>query len=104
MLVARGARAAGRPVVCAAFAGSADESLQQECDRFKWVGVARLGQWVRFLKSAGCTEAIMVGRVAKHKMYSRLRYVQNIPDWRTLRLWFTELRHDKRDQAVLYAV
>jgi DUF1009 family protein len=103
-LVARGARAAGRNVVCAAFAGSADPALKEECDRFSWVGVARLGQWVRVLQAAGCSQAIMVGRVAKQKMYGRWRYLQNIPDWRTLRLWFTELRHDKRDQAVLYAV
>jgi hypothetical protein len=103
-LVARGARAAGRSVVCAAFKGSASEDLQGECDRFAWVGVARLGQWVRVLKAGGCRQAIMVGRVAKHKMYGRWRYVQNIPDFRTLRLWLTELRHDKRDQAVLYAV
>jgi hypothetical protein len=46
----------------------------------------------------------MVGRVAKHKMYGRWPLLRNIPDWRTLRLWLTELRHDKRDQAVLYAV
>jgi UDP-2,3-diacylglucosamine hydrolase len=104
LLVARGARAAGRNVVCAAFAGSASPDLEAECDSFVWVGVARLGQWIRVLKSAGCTQAIMVGRVAKQKMYSRWRYVQNIPDWRTLKMWFTELRHDKRDQAVLYAV
>jgi hypothetical protein len=104
LLVARGAKAAGRPVVCAALAGSADPLLERECDRFKWVGVTRLGQWVRVLRAGGCTQAIMVGRVAKHKMYSRWRYLQHLPDWRTLRLWFTELRHDKRDQAVLYAV
>jgi len=91
-------------VVCAAFTGSAWPELQGECDSFRWVGVARLGQWIRVLKKGDCSQAIMVGRVAKHKMYSRLRYVQNIPDFRTLRLWFTELRHDKRDQAVLYAV
>jgi UDP-2,3-diacylglucosamine hydrolase len=104
LLVARGARAAGRSVVCAALIGSADENLKTECDSFAWVGVARLGQWIRVLRSAGCRQAIMVGRVAKHKMYGRWRYLQHIPDFRTLRLWLTELRHDKRDQAVLYAV
>ena len=104
MLVARGAKAAGRSVVCAALIGSADENLKSECDSFAWVGVARLGQWIRVLRSAGCGQAIMVGRVAKHKMYGRWRYLQHIPDFRTLRLWLTELRHDKRDQAVLYAV
>ena len=42
LLVARGARAAGRTVVCAALAGSAWPELREECDAFKWVGVIRL--------------------------------------------------------------
>ncbi len=104
LLVARGARAAGRSVICTAFKGSAFPELAQECDDFNWVGVAQIGKWIRILKAAGCSQAIMVGRVAKHKMYDRWRYFRNIPDWRTLKLWLTELRHDKRDQAVLYAV
>lgn len=104
LLVARGARAAGRKIVCTAFKGSADPELRRECDQFAWVGVAQIGKWIKILKSGGCQQAIMVGRVAKRKMYDRWRYVRNIPDWRTLKLWFTELRHDKRDQAVLYAV
>ncbi|HYE21515.1 MAG TPA: UDP-2,3-diacylglucosamine diphosphatase LpxI [Tepidisphaeraceae bacterium] len=104
LLVARGARAAGRRVVCAGFSGSASEELPAECDVFKSVGVLRLGQWVRTLRRHGCTEAIMVGRVRKAKMYSRWRYFQYIPDLRTLRIWFTRLRRDKRDGAVLRAV
>src|ERR1700722_1222826 len=103
-LVARGARAAGRPVICAALAGSADEQLRNECDEFAWVGVVRLGQWIRFLRRNGCDQAIMVGRVAKRKMYGRWRYLQHIPDFRTAKLWFTDLRHDKRDQALFNAV
>jgi UDP-2,3-diacylglucosamine hydrolase len=104
LLVARGARAAGRRVVCAAFAGSASDELQTECDTFKWVGVLRLGQWIRTLRKHGCDQAIMVGRVRKAKMYSRWRYFQYIPDFRTLRIWLTRLRRDKRDGAVLRAV
>ena len=104
LLVARGARAAGRPVVCAAMSGTAWPEIAGEVDSIKWVGVLRLGQWIRMLRAAGCTEAIMVGRVRKAKMYSRWRYFQYVPDWRTLRLWFTRLRRDKRDHAVLLAV
>jgi hypothetical protein len=104
LLVARGARAAGRKVVCAAFARHAWPELQQECDRFKWVGVLRIGQWVRVLRSGGCSQAIMVGRVQKSQMYDRWRYFRYLPDLRTLRVWFTDLRHDKRPYAVLRAV
>jgi len=104
MLVARGARAAGRRVVCAALAGNAAPELQAEVDDFRWVGVLRLGQWIRILRAAGCEQAIMVGRVRKSQMYSRWRYFQYVPDLRTIKIWFTRLRRDKRDHAVLLAV
>ena len=94
MLVARGARAAGRKVVCAALAGTAWPALRDECDEFSWVGVLRFNKWLRVLKSAGCDEAILVGRVAKSKMYDRWRYFRYIPDWRAARMWFRTLRHD----------
>ena len=104
LLVARGARAAGRRVVAAAFGGSAWPELRGEVDVFKWVGVMRVGQWIRVLRAQGCTEAILVGRVAKEKIYSRWRWFQYIPDIRTLGIWFRTLHWDKRDQTVLGAV
>jgi DUF1009 family protein len=104
MLVARGARAAGRRVVCAALSGSAWPGLREECDSFKWVGVTRLGRWIRVLKSAGCSEAIMVGRVLKTRMYDRWRYFRYIPDLLTAKVWFTRLRHDRAPQAMLSAI
>src|SRR5688500_11680225 len=102
--VARGARAAGRRVVCCGLAGNAREDLETEVDSFKWVGVLRLGQWIRTLRAGGCREAIVTGRVRKARMYSKWRYFQYVPDWRTAKLWFTRLRRDKRDHAVLLAV
>jgi hypothetical protein len=104
LLVARGARAAGRRVVAAAFGGSAWPELRNEVDIFKWVGVVRMGQWIRVLKSAGCSEAILVGRVAKEKMYSRWRYLRYIPDVRTILMWSKNLHRDKRDSSVLGAI
>jgi UDP-2,3-diacylglucosamine hydrolase len=104
ILVARGARAAGRRVVCAALADSASPLLRGECDEFKTVGILRIGQWLRFLRRAGCSEAIMVGRVEKTRMYRRFRYFRYVPDWRTVRLWMTKLRHDRRPYAVLKGV
>src|SRR5450432_4601195 len=58
LLVARGARAAGRRVVCAGIAGCAWPQLRDECAIFKRVGVTRVGQWIRVLKNSGCNEAI----------------------------------------------
>jgi DUF1009 family protein len=103
-LVARGARRAGRRVVAVAFRGSASPELANEVDEFHWVGVARIGQWIRRLRRAGVSEAIMVGRVVKTRMYGRFRYLANIPDVRSIRLWLTRLRHDKRPFTVLNAI
>ena len=88
LLVARGARAAGRRVVCVAFGGHAWPELEQECDQFRWVGVVRLNQWIRTLRSAGCREAVMVGRVAKGQLYDRWRYLRYIPDLRSARFFW----------------
>src|ERR1700722_18103807 len=104
LMVARGARAAGRKVVACAFGGSAWPELRQEVDVFRWVGIVRLGQWIRILKSEGCTQAIMVGRVAKEKIYSRWRWFQYIPDLRTVNLWFRYVHRDKSDQSVLRTI
>jgi DUF1009 family protein len=103
-LVARGARAAGRKVMCIALAGSASSELENECDEFRWVSVVRLSQWIRTLQRGGCSEAIMVGRVLKTRMYDRWRYFRYIPDLRTARIWLTKLRHDRRPGAMLNAV
>lgn len=104
VLVARGARAAGRKVVCAAFSGHAWPDLAGDVDRFRWVGLLRFNQWIRVLRDAGCREAVMVGRVNKTQMYDRWRYFRYIPDWRSVKLIWRVWRHDGRPQAILQAV
>ena len=104
ILVARGARSAGRKVVCAAFAGHAWPDLRAECDAFRWVSIVRIGQWIRHLKESGCTEAIMVGRVNKAGLYDRWRYLRYIPDLRTVGLMVRVIRRDKRPNTILMAL
>jgi hypothetical protein len=103
-LAARGMRAAGRRIVCIGLRGSADPSIAREVDDFRWVSVVRLSSWIRSLRRRGVSEAVMVGRVVKTRMYARFAWAQNIPDLRTARLWFTRLRHDKRPFAILNAL
>jgi UDP-2,3-diacylglucosamine hydrolase len=104
ILVARGARAAGRKVVAAGFSGFVWPQLREEVDVFKTVGMVRIGQWIRVLRAEGCSQAIMVGRVAKEKIYRRWRIIRYIPDLKTLKVWFLHLNRDKRDQSVLKAL
>ena len=104
LLVARGARAAGREVVCIGLHGNYWPELKAETDYFHEAGILRIGKWIHLLKHHGCDEVIMVGRVRKQLMYDRWRYFRYIPDWRTVRIWFGRLRHDKRPRAVLDAL
>lgn len=106
LLVARGAKAVGRRVVCVSLAGCAWPEVRELCDVSCEVGIARLGQWIRVLRDGGCREAIIVGRVAKSRMYDRWRFLRpsNLPDFRAAKIWFTKLRRDKRPKAVLNAL
>ena len=104
-LVADGARAAGRRVVCVALADQADHRLAEHVDLFAWVPVARLGAWIKHLRRQQVTGTIMVGRVAKRRMYTPRRILQYRPDWRTVRLWYGRLRgKDKRTATLLAAL
>ncbi|MCS7033485.1 MAG: UDP-2,3-diacylglucosamine diphosphatase LpxI [Phycisphaerae bacterium] len=103
-LVARGARAAGKRVVCLGLSGSVDDALAAEVDWYRRVSVVRISSWIRALRRQRVEEAVMVGRVVKTRMYARFGFLQNIPDLRTARLWFTRLRHDKRPFAILSAL
>ena len=103
-LVARGARQAGLRTVAVGLAGSVRPELAAEVDVFKSVGLTRMGQWVRTLRKHGVDETIMVGRVQKVQLYSRWSYIRYIPDLRTLRIFLTQIRRDKRDQTLLQSV
>ncbi len=103
--VAHGLNAAGYRVACAALAGQSEtELLRPLCASFREVGLVRINQWVRVLRRAGATDAVMVGRVAKEKIYDRFHLFRYVPDWRTARVWLVRLRHDKRNDRLLRAV
>jgi len=104
-LVADGARTAGLKVVCAAFRGHAEPTLAEHVDRFYWVPIARPGRWIKKLRREGVTHTIMVGRVAKQRIYTPWRILQYLPDWRAFRIWYGRLRnHDKRNDSLLSAL
>lgn len=103
--IARGLRAQGHRVHGLGLSNQYDPQLPKLCETFAEVGLLRVGTWGKILQSEGVRHAIMVGRVDKAKiMHDPWRVVRNIPDWRTIRLWFHELRHDKRSHVLLRAV
>jgi UDP-2,3-diacylglucosamine hydrolase len=104
VLEAEGIRATGRRVVCVGLGGGHDQALPGLCDHFKSAGVMRLGSWARRLRRWGAREAVMVGVVRKTRLYDPLVIVRELPDWRTARLWYRVLRHDRRSQTLLTVV
>jgi len=102
-MVADAARSRGMRVVACAFRGHADAQLREHVDDFYWVGVARLGRWSRVLRRAGVTRVVMAGRVEKSTMYAPWRLLRNLPDWRSLKLWYRKIQ-DKRNDTLLSAV
>ncbi len=84
---AKGARDNGIEVVAIAIKDECDPSLESYVDRIHWTGLGRLGKWIKLLHKEGITEAVMCGGVTKKKMYPDI--LHNLPDVRTIRLWFS---------------
>jgi len=106
MLVARGARRAGRPVAVVGLRGCADPVLSGMADQFCWRGIVQLGRWIRVFRRAGCREIIMAGRVKKTTMFAGprwLQWLQYLPDLTSIRVWYRHA-HDKRNDTLLRAV
>ena len=104
-MVADGAKKQGLRVVCVGLNGSCDPELEQHVDVFLTGAILRPGAWMKKLRKNGADRTIMVGRVAKTRMYAPWRIIRNLPDWRALRIWYCRLRkHDKRDDTVLCAI
>ncbi len=87
-MIAEGARRAGRHVIGLGIKGFADPGLAQVTDEFYWIGVLKVGQWIRVLRRRACTQVIMAGAVHKTDAYSEPKLLQFRPDWTTLGLWF----------------
>jgi len=103
-LIAKGIHNAGKEVACVGLKNYYHKDLPSYCDYFKAVGPFRIGQWIRTLKKWKISKAIMVGRVQKKQMYDPRRFFNQLPDIKTLSLWYFSLKDDKRSPAVLNAL
>ena len=104
-LVAAGAREAGLKVICVGLVDNAEAALADEVDVFYRVAIARPGSWIRKLRRHGVTRAIMVGQVAKGRIFTPWRILRYLPDWRSFRIWYWRLRvRDKQNDTLLSAL
>ncbi len=104
-LVAAGAKQAGLRVVCVGLTEDAGHSLADQVDVFYRVAIARPGSWIRKLRKHSVSRTIMVGRVAKSRLFTPWRILQYLPDWRAFRIYYWRLRgKDKLDDSILSAI
>ncbi len=104
-LVAGGARKAGLKVICVGLTDNVIPSLAGEVDIFYKVAIARPGGWIRRLKRHGVDKTVMVGRVAKERIFTPWRILRYLPDWRAIRIWYWRLRRkNKQNDTLLTAL
>ena len=104
-LVADGAKQAGLKVICVGMRDNATAKLADEVDVFYEVAIARPGSWIRKLRKYGVTRTIMVGRIAKGRIFTPWRILRYLPDWRAIRIWYWRLRSkDKQNDTLLNAL
>jgi DUF1009 family protein len=104
-LVAAGAKHAGLRVVCVGLEGSVEPDLAGEVDVFYEVAVARPGSWIRKLRRHKVRRTIIVGRVAKGRIFTPWRIMRYLPDLRAFRIWYWRLRKKpKQNDMVLSAL
>ena len=104
LAVAESLRRQGCEVFCLGTIGHADPALADVCNDFRWSGVARFGGALRYFHRHGVTEVTMVGKIFKVRLFERWRWIRNLPDFRTLRMYvphFWTRKKDCRDDSLL---
>jgi DUF1009 family protein len=105
ILIAAGARQAGLRVICTGLGDNPLPELAEKVDFYAAVPIARPSAWIRKLKKNGVTDAIMAGSVRKERLFTPLRILRYLPDWRALRIYYWRLRKkNKIDQTILQAI
>jgi DUF1009 family protein len=100
-MITAGAQKEGAKVICVGLEGSTEQSLAKEVDIFYTVPLARPGSWIRKLKRHGVTNVVMVGRVAKGRIFTPWRILRYLPDWRAVRIWYWRLRKKNKQNEML---
>ena len=96
ILFAQKAAQKGYGVVATGFRNETDPALENEVDAFQWLYIGQIGKLVKFFKSQGVTEAVMLGSVKKTNIFKDIR-----PDFKALAFIAKTVR--THDDSVLTA-
>jgi DUF1009 family protein len=97
----------GYRVSCLGVKQLADPVLQDICDDFSWMGLARVGYAIRYFRRRGVRQAVMAGKVHKTLFYQPWMWLKHLPDLgfvRVLGSHFFTNKADRRDDTLLGAL
>lgn len=107
VVVAEALRRQGYEVYCLGVKGHADPALATLSDHFAWVGLAKIGQAIRFFRRNGVQHVTMAGKIHKFLLFQPWVWFKHLPDWRAVRAFyphFVSAKKDRRDDTLLTTV
>ena len=97
ILFARAAKEQGRQVMIVAHKGESSPEIEDVADSLCWVKLGQLGKIIKFLRSEGVKEAVLLGTITKTRIFKDI-----LPDFKGLSLW-NRLKV-RQDDSILRAV
>ncbi len=85
IVVAKALHDAGVEVYCVMLHGHADPELAKYCVKTHWLGVTKLGGFVRFFRRNQVGHVTMAGKLFKTLMFEKFACLRHFPDFLFLR-------------------
>ncbi len=107
VLVAERLKQNGYRVACAALKDHADPVLNELCDHVAWLGVAKLGGQIKFLRKHQVQRMTMAGKLFKNDLIFQKHWMSLLPDWTCIKTFFPlflSRKRDARDDSLLNAI
>ena len=104
VLFAEGAKRQGHYVHGVGVLGMASEELVGICDSFEWTPIAKVGKAIRSFRRHDIRHVVMAGKIEKTVLFQPRRMLRLMPDWRTLHMFYTYVRENRKDDTFLLAV
>ncbi len=94
ILFARRARAGGYQVFAAGYRKETDPALADLVDRLEWFHLGQISKLIKYFKSCGVDQAVMMGTIGKVRMFSDLK-----PDMKAITM-VARMRHTHDDNVL----
>lgn len=94
----------GMQVHCRGVSGMADPNLANVCQTYRDIGIARIGEAIRYFRKHDVQRVVMAGKVEKRVLFRPSRILKLLPDWTTLKLWYVLCRGNRKDDSLLLAL